>query len=275
MPDYALSGHEGKVAIVTGAGRMRSIGRPIAVELAKAGCDVVITGSGRKPEDFPEEEKEAGWHDIESVADEVRAAGRRALPVISDVGDEHAVQELRERVVSEFGRVDFIVNNAALSRIGDRVPVARLPIQAWDRVIRVNLRGTFLMCHFFVQQMIAAGNGGAIINLSSVAGKTLPPNSAAYSASKAAIQAMSAGMAQEVGKYGIRVNVISPGIVDTHRLAIMHQTDAFQNAVSRIPMRRAGAGEDIAYGVVYLTSDQASWITGQNISIDGGQVVGR
>ena len=113
---------DGKVAVVTGAGRMRSIGRPIAVELAKAGCDVVITGSGRPPESYPEDEQAVGWRDIQSVAEEIEAEGRRALALVNDVTDAGAVDALADRVMAEFGRVDIVVNNAgaAPGRTGSR-----------------------------------------------------------------------------------------------------------------------------------------------------------
>ncbi|HZQ35317.1 MAG TPA: SDR family NAD(P)-dependent oxidoreductase, partial [Dehalococcoidia bacterium] len=117
---------KGKVAIVTGAGRRRSIGRPIAVELARVGCDVVLTGTGRKPEDYPEDEKAVGWRDIESVAEEVRALGRRALPLISDVRRAEAIDELVQRSVSELGGIDILINNAGAARGKDRVPVVEL-----------------------------------------------------------------------------------------------------------------------------------------------------
>src|SRR5579859_6731851 len=107
MTGLTLTGLEGKVAVVTGAGRMRSIGRPIAVDLARAGCDVVLTGTGRPPDRYPDDEKAAGWRDIESVADEVRALGRNALAVVSDVGDWPSVEALATRVVAELGRVDI------------------------------------------------------------------------------------------------------------------------------------------------------------------------
>src|SRR3954447_2758067 len=113
---YELTGLTDKVAVVTGAGRMRAIGRSIAVELAKAGCDLVVTGTGRDPSTFSAEEQAAGWRDIDSVADEIRALGRRAVPVVTSVGDADAVEVLAERVMSEFGRVDIIVNNAAAPR---------------------------------------------------------------------------------------------------------------------------------------------------------------
>src|SRR3954449_2087122 len=107
MP-YELTGLEGKVAVVTGAGRMRSIGRPIAVELARAGCDIVLTGTGRAPERYPDDEKQAGWRDIASVAEEVEALGRRALPLISDVAELGAVELLAAQVQEAFGRVDIV-----------------------------------------------------------------------------------------------------------------------------------------------------------------------
>ena len=108
--DYQLTGLTGKVAVITGAGRMRSIGRSIALELARAGCDIVVTGSGRSPEDYPDDEKKVGWRDIDSVAEEIQALGRRALPVVSDVSDLDSVRTLAKNVFEEFGRADFIIN---------------------------------------------------------------------------------------------------------------------------------------------------------------------
>jgi 3-oxoacyl-[acyl-carrier protein] reductase len=128
---YTLSGFDGKVAVVTGAGRMRSIGRPIALLLARAGCDVVLTGSGRPAQSFPDDERRAGWRDIDSVADEVRACGRRALGVVSDVRDAQAAEVLATQVRAEFGRVDFLVNNAGSTRGSDRVPALELPLDEW------------------------------------------------------------------------------------------------------------------------------------------------
>src|SRR6476619_7352792 len=149
MSGLILDGLDGRVAVVTGAGRMRSIGRPIAVELARAGCDVVITGTGRHPDRYPDDEKEAGWRDIESVADEVRALGRAALPVVSDVADLCSVEALADQVIREFGRVDFVVNNASYPRGDDRVPVVELDPELWRRIIDINLTGAFYMCKVF------------------------------------------------------------------------------------------------------------------------------
>ena len=139
-----LSGLGDKVAVVTGAGRMRSIGRPIAVELARQGCDIVLTGTGRAPENYPDDEKAAGWRDIDSVADEVRAEGRRALPLVSDVADYEAVEDLLDTTLAEFGRVDFVINNAGAARGSDRVPVVELDPELWRVVLDVNLNGCVL-----------------------------------------------------------------------------------------------------------------------------------
>ncbi|NKR57267.1 SDR family NAD(P)-dependent oxidoreductase, partial [Rhodococcus hoagii] len=175
-----LTGLDGKVAVVTGAGRMRSIGREIAVELARAGCDVVVTGTGRTPDRFTDEEKAAGWRDIESVADEIRALGRRATAVVADVADEDSVNSLLAQVQAEFGGVDVLVNNAAASRGGDRVPVTELDVDVWDRVLRVNLRGTFLMSRAFARAMVERGAGGFIVNISSSAERPCGADTAAY-----------------------------------------------------------------------------------------------
>lgn len=269
-----LAGLEGKVAVVTGAGRMRSIGRPIAVELAKCGCDVVLTGTGRAPEHYPDDEKTAGWRDIESVADEVRAAGRRALTRVSDVADYAAVEQLLDDTIAEFGRVDFIVNNAGAARGSDRVPVCEIDPDLWRTVIDVNLNGAFYMSQVFGKRLIEQGEGGAIINISSIAGKMLGPNTAAYAASKAGLQAMTASMAQEVGKHGVRVNAICPGIIDTSRMDDMGRGEFWQRTVdTRIPLGRAGEGEDIAYITCFLCSSQGEWITGQSYNVDGGTCV--
>lgn len=273
MAGLTLTGIEGKVAVVTGAGRMKSIGRAIAVELANAGADVVVTGTGRPPERYPDDEKAAGWKDIASVAAEIEAAGQRALPLVSDAGDEAAVRALLARVLDEFGRVDFVVNNAGAARGPDRVPVVDMPVDAWDTVLRVNLRGAFLMSKVFGGRLVEQGGGGAIVNISSIAGKLLPPNTAAYAASKAGLQALTASMAQEVGAHGVRVNAICPGLVDTSRMADVFGDPDFAARAARIPIGRAGLGEDIGWAAVYLCSDQGSWITGQSINVCGGNAV--
>ena len=271
----SLTGLDGKVALITGGGRMRSIGRGIAQALATAGCDIVITGSGRSPDDYPDEEKTAGWRDIESVAEEVRAMGRRALPVVSDVADIDAVAQLADHVIAEMGRVDFIINNAGAARAGDRAPVVDVDPVAWRKVIDVNLNGTFYMSQVFGRKLLEQGEGGAIINISSIAGKLMAPTTAAYAASKAAIHALTCAMAGEVGPAGIRVNAICPGIVMTSRLDDRSEEQWAEIVNSYIPLRRAGEPADIGNMVAYLCSEQGSWVNGQLYSVDGGQLAGR
>jgi 3-oxoacyl-[acyl-carrier protein] reductase len=272
MP-YVLTGLDDKVAVVTGAGRMRSIGRPIAVELARAGCDVVITGTGRAPDRYPDDEKAAGWHDIESVADEIRALGRRALPVVTDVRDPDAVDALADRVVDELGRIDVLVNNAGAARGEDRLPVLDVSFEAWKHVVDTNLHGAFLMSKAFGQRIKEAGRGGSIVNISSVGAKMMAAGNAAYAASKAGMHVLTSAMAKELGGDAIRVNAICPGIVDTSRMDDLHAANTFDTMVaSQIPLRRAGTGADIAAITVFLCSDQGSWISGQQWNVDGGML---
>ena len=268
---YELGGFDGKVAVVTGAGRMRSIGRPIALALARAGCDLVLTGSGKPASAYPDDERRTGWRDIESVADEVRALGRRALPLVSDVRDPQAVEALAGRVLAEFGRIDFLVNNAGSTRGSDRVPALDLPLSEWQRVLGTNLDGTFYMSRCFARQMVALGQGGAIVNISSIAGRNRMPNTAAYATSKAAIDVLSTVLAGELGPKGIRVNSVAPGMIDTSRMDDMPRGEVWDRVVkAQIPLGRAGTGEDIAHMVVFLCSEQAAWITGQTFYVDGG-----
>ncbi|MBT8150496.1 MAG: SDR family oxidoreductase [Gammaproteobacteria bacterium] len=272
---YELTGMENKVALVTGAGRMRGIGRAIALELARAGCDIVITGSGRPVESYPDDEKVAGWRDINSVADEVRALGRRALALVSNVADLDSVYKLADSVFAEFGRTDFVINNAGAARAGDRVPVVELAPDAWRKIIDVNLNGSFYMSKVFGAKMIEQGQGGAIINISSIGGKLMAPTTAAYAASKAGLHALTCAMAGEVGEHNIRVNAVCPGIVMTSRLDDMspEQWEGIIN--SYVPLKRAGQPESIGSMVAYLCSEQGSWVSGQLYSVDGGQLAGR
>ncbi len=268
---FELTGFAGKVALVSGAGRMRSIGRPIAVALAQAGCDLVLTGSGRAPERYPADEQAEGWRDVDSVAEEVRALGRRALALVCDVANAGAVDELATRVQAEFGRIDFLVNNAGSHRGEDRQPVTQLPIEQWHRVLNVNLDGTFYMSRRIGQDMLRQGPGGAIVNISSVVARALLPNSAAYSASKAAINALTTIMAGELGPQGVRVNGVAPGLVDTSRMDGVPRGAAWDAYIRQgIALGRCGSGEDIANAVVFLCSEQAAWLTGQVLHVDGG-----
>ena len=261
---------KGKTAIVTGAGRLRSIGRPIALELARQGVNVVLTGTGRSPDRYPPDEQEVGWRDIESVADEVRAAGAEALAFVSDVSDPDAVEEMIRRAVDRFGRLDILVNNAGAARGDDRVPVVDLDIDTWRTVIDVNLNGTFLACRAAARHLIAQGEGGCIINISSIASRLAGASAAAYSASKAGINALSHALALELAPRQIRVNAVLPGIIETARMDDLGREDRWRATLQRIPLGTAGTGMEIAYLCTYLCSDMGAWITGQDLTVDGG-----
>ncbi len=264
----------GKIAVVTGAGRMRSIGRAIALTMADAGCDVVITGTGRDPSRFPDDEKAIGWRDIASVTEEIEARGQRALPLICDARDPAAVAQLLADTLKTFGRVDFVINNAGAARGNDRKPVVDLAIEDWKQVLDVNLNGSFYMSKAFANQLLKQGHGGAIINISSIAGKIFGANTAAYAASKAGIHALTACMANELGPHNIRVNAICPGIIDTFRMDDLGRGENWNAMIrSRVPLGRAGTGADVAHMVVFLCSREGSWITGQAYNVDGGTVV--
>jgi 3-oxoacyl-[acyl-carrier protein] reductase len=265
----------GKVVIITGAGRMRSIGRPIAKLLAQAGAAIVITGTGRPPERYPDDEKAAGWRDIDSVADEIRQTGGRCLPLVSDVADPRAVEALVDRTVAEFGRVDILINNASAARGPDRVEAVELAYEIWKKVMVTNVDGTFLLSCAAARKMIAQRQGGSIVNISSIASKIAQAKAAAYSASKAAVNALSRSMALDLAPHGIRVNAICPGIIDTFRLDDLGRGESWEKFVkSFIPLGYPGDGTECAELVRFLVTDRGKWITGQAINIDGGTVWG-
>ena len=264
----------GKVALITGAGRMRSIGRPIARRLAEAGADVVLTGSGRPSDRYPDDEKEVGWRDIESVADECREHGTKVLPLVSDIRSEQANADLVERVVAGFGRIDVVVNNAGAARGDDRVPTTELPYEVWKNVLVTNLDGTFLLSREVARQLIKQGYGGSIVNISSIASKLAGANAAAYASSKAGINALSRSMALELAKYKVRVNAVCPGVIDTYRMDDLGRGERWERTLRSIPLGTAGNGSECAEMVLFLASDRGEWITGQAINVDGGHVWG-
>ena len=205
---------DGRVAVVTGAGRLRGIGWATALALAEMGADVVVTGTGRDPSTFPDDEKRAGWRDVESTAEQVRAKGRKALTWTGDVSRADAVQQLVDRVTERFGRLDVLINNAAYPRGNDRVPLPDLDEAIWRKVLDIKLTGAFLLCKRVVPIMIAQ-KWGRIVNLSSIAGKRGSPNTAAYNAANFGIQGLTQSLAQEVARHGVTVNAVCPGTGDS------------------------------------------------------------
>ena len=264
-------GHlDGTVAVVTGAGRLRGIGRASAVALAQEGADVVVTGTGRDPARFPEDERAAGWRDVDSTADQVRAEGRRSLPLQCDVTDAHQVQAAVDRTLEEFGRVDILVNNAAFARGPDRVPVVEMDETIFRRVLDVKVAGSFLFSRAVARVLIPQGHGGTIVNLSSVAGRRGNANASAYSAANFAIHGFTQALAHELAPHNIRVNAVCPGITDTFRMDDLGRSDRWEATVARIPLQRPCTDEDIGRVVTWLCTPTASLITGQHINIDGG-----
>ena len=265
----------GKVAIVTGAGRMRGIGRGTANVLARMGANVVVTGTGRDPNSYPQDEKDAGWRDIESTAEQVRSYGVEALPLVSNVADEADVQRMVDATVAEFGRLDIIVNNAAAPYGNDRVSVLDLTTEVFKTVVDVKVMGTFYACRAAVRQMIEQGDGGRVINLSSTMGKSGRPNTSAYNAANFAVDGFTQALAKEVGEQGITVNSVCPGLIETARLDPMGRTDRWDARLAEIPMKRAGTDEEVGELIGFLASPRAAYITGQSLNVNGGVITER
>ena len=197
---------EGKVAIVTGAGRLRGIGRAAAVSLARLGAKVVVTGTGRDPSNYPEDEKEIGWKDIYSTAEQITLEGTEALPLVSNVASPQSVSEMINQTLSEFGRIDILVNNAAAARGEDRVPITDLPDDVFKKVNDIKVFGTYLCTKAVVKVLKEQGEGGKIVNISSTAGKSGSANTLAYNAANFAVVGMTQSMARELGPFSINVN---------------------------------------------------------------------
>ena len=264
---WSLGGFDGKVAVVTGAGRMRSIGRPIAVELARAGANVVLTGTGRDPSMYPDDEKAAGWRDIDSVADEVRAHGVTAVPLVSDVSDEEAVHQLAEQIVERFGRIDIVVNNAANAL---RQDFGEFTAEAWEKSFAVNLRGPVFLVQEALPYLEKSPNP-AVVNVISAAAFLFSPFQAMYGAGKAALLHFTRSMAAEFAPRGIRVNALAPGTVDTDM--VRNNTPEMQQLMAGASlMKRAADPEEMVGPVLFLASDAASFVTGQVLIADGGLV---
>ena len=264
---------DGKAAIITGAGRLRGIGRATAVALATMGCNVTVTGTGRDPSTFPEDEQRAGWRDIHSVAELVEAQGRSALPLVVDVTNSAQVQDMVDRTLEAFGRVDILVNNAAYPRGPDRVPVVDLDEKIFRYVMDIKVVGTFLCTRAAAPAMIRQGEGGRIVNLSSTAGKRGPANTAAYAAANGAVQLFTQSSAQELAPYGITVNAVCPGATDTARMDVLGRGDTWAAIERGIPLGRAATDEEVAQFIAILCTDACFQITGQALNFNGGTVM--
>jgi NAD(P)-dependent dehydrogenase (short-subunit alcohol dehydrogenase family) len=243
---------EGRVAIVTGASR--GIGAAAARAFAEAGAAVVVAARDE--------------HAIDEVADDIVAAGGRALAVPADVGDPSSVEHLVARAVDAFGRLDAAFNNAGGGH--QPVPLAELPVEQFDDAVRVNLRGVFLSLRYEIPAMLEGG-GGAIVNMSSTAGLRGVEGIAGYVGAKHGIVGLTKSAALDYGRRRIRVNAVAPGPILTDRLARLDEEKREQIG-SVVPLGRVGAAEEVAATAVWLCSDQASYITGATIPVDSGKL---
>ena len=277
---YDLSG---KVAIVTGAGGRHGIGRAIATRLAREGADVVVTDIPQSVEAIRSQDRAEGWEGLPSVVQEIEAAGRQAWGLFSDVADSGQVEEMVGQVLARFGHIDILVNNAGSRPGRDRVPVVELEEDAFDEVMRVNVRGTYLCSRAVARHMIARQQGGKIIIISSGAGKRGIARYAVYCASKFALVGFTQALAQEMAPHRVNVNAICPGLVDTERVDFIaaalaaegqsaeeHRAMMVRERSTRVPMGRIAQGEDIARLAAFLSSTESDYMTGLSISVSGG-----
>ena len=244
---------QGLKAIVTGGSR--GIGYSIVAGLLREGADVWYL-SRTEGEDAPA---------LKLIAESCQ---RRVSWVSCDMGDTASIENALDTAISEAGRVDVLVNNAGLTRDG---LIMRMKDDAWDEVLRVNLTGTFVTCRK-ISRLMASQRKGAIVNISSVVGIMGNGGQTNYAASKAGIIGFSKSLARELSGRGVRVNVVAPGFIDTKMTEVL--PDSAKDAIrGQIPLGRIGNPDEIAEAVVFLTSEKASYITGQVLAVDGGMAM--
>jgi glucose 1-dehydrogenase len=244
---------KGKIAIVTGAGS--GIGRAIATDFAKHGADVVVNY-------FSQAEKA---HDL---AADLERAGSRATAVKADVSNQTEVQNLVRKTIEKFGRIDILVNNAGIER---RTPFLDVSLEDWNRVIAVDLTGPFLCTQAVAKEMVKHNTRGVIVNISSVHEDIAFPGNAAYCAAKGGLRMICRNLALELAPYGIRMVNVGPGAFATPINVETLEDPEKKSALEReIPAGRIGKPEEVAKLVSYLASDQAAYVTGTTVFIDGG-----
>lgn len=244
---------EGKKALVTGASR--GIGRAIALALAAEGADVAVNYAG----------SEAA---AKEVAAEIEAMGRKAFVIQADISSNAAATEMIDKVVAEFGRIDILVNNAGITRDG---LLMRMKEEDWDAVLTTNLKGVFNCTKASIRYMMKQ-RAGHIVSISSVVGLMGNAGQANYAAAKAGVIGFTKAVAKEVAARGITVNAVAPGFIQTDMTKVLSEK-VVEGMKASIPLARLGDPEDIAKAVVFLASDDASYITGQTLNVDGGMVM--
>ncbi|HJS51908.1 MAG TPA: glucose 1-dehydrogenase [Pyrinomonadaceae bacterium] len=241
----------GRVAVVIGG--TSGIGRAIAHGLAEAGADVVCS-SRRKDQ-------------VEAAASEIQDIGRRTIRCVSDVGDQRSLQNLLGETIAVLGKADILVNSAGITK---RVPTLELDDDDWEGILETNLNGTFRACKVFGKHMIENGYG-RIINIASLSSFVGLYEVAAYSASKAAVASLTKSLAIEWAKHGVNVNAIAPGVFRTAlNQKLLDETPRGQEFLMRTPMGRFGRVEELAGAAVFLSSEAASFVTGEVLVVDGG-----
>jgi NAD(P)-dependent dehydrogenase (short-subunit alcohol dehydrogenase family) len=277
-----LSGLDGKVALVTGAARRRSIGRATALRLAREGADVACLDIARPYGEFPQYGV-ASADELEEVVGEIERLGRRAIALRADVASWDEVHAGVAHAYEAFGRIDVCCNVAGGAGAGMGAgPLLQITESEWDRVLDVNLKGTWIVARACAERMLAGGRGGRIVNVSSQAGKRGFAMLGAYCAAKAGVILLTQVMAQELGAAGITVNAVCPGTVDTDLLNKDKQFEQmvgilegdFQRWVAReIPLNRLQTPDEVAAAIAFLASDDAASITGEAINVSGGQTM--
>jgi NAD(P)-dependent dehydrogenase (short-subunit alcohol dehydrogenase family) len=249
---------DGKIALVTGAGK--GIGKAIALELAGAGADVAVN--------YLSDRRSA-----EEVCEKIRRMGRQSIPIQADVAESSQVNQMMETVARAYGgRLDILVSNAGIYPIKEAV---KMTDEEWDRVIDTNLKGAFHVCRAAAKQMIQRGAGGRIIGIASGAGHAGRFGQTHYCASKAGLILLCKTLSIELAPYGINVNTISVGFIDVGQYDSPELGHVKKDILRRILLRRPGRPEDIAHTAAFLASDRASWITGSDFRVDGGEAAGR
>lgn len=242
---------EGKIALVTGSAQ--GLGQVIALGLAQFGASLILADVT-----YPDK-----------TVRQVEAMGANCLAVQTDISDEFQVENLAVKALSACGKVDILINNAGISQLS-HTPTERLPVQEWDRIMNINLRGTFLCCQKIGKQMIDGG-GGNIINIATTAGITGVPRAPAYCASKAGVILLTKSLALEWARYHIRVNAIAPHYLETELTHQLRQdASVFDALIKQIPLRRFGKTSELLGAVLFLSADASSYVTGTVLPVDGG-----
>ena len=252
----------GKVALVTGAARERGIGRGIVVALAERGCDVLVNDVAAEDEG-------------EELAEQIRSAGRRALFHKADVTDRDAVDEMVETAVAKLGRLDIVCSNAGVADWQDVVDVTE---ESFRRQVSVNLTGAFNVCQSGARALVAQGAGGRVVVTSSVHVQMAFPAMSVYGATKQALRALVDHMAIELAPHGITANHIGPGWVRSHindASPALQTEDDVATTLTLIPAGHPAEPADMGNAVCYLASDEAAYVTGEYLRVDGGFVVGK